>query len=109
MSDAQPTLTDAAIDTAIDEFIAAIETLADHAPVRSALRASAIYKLIHRVVETTPDKDLVTRYVEDAGAELRVDIEGGGFEWNGEAALMPDTRCTLPKTAGGYDEFDQSA
>ncbi len=80
MSDAQPTLTDAAIDTAIDEFIAAIETLAHHAPVPSALPASAIYKLIHRMAETTPDKDLFTRYVEDAGTELREDIEGGGFE-----------------------------
>lgn len=80
MSEAQPKLTDIAIDTAVAEFIASIETLADRAPVRSALFASAIYKLVHQMAEITPDQHMLISYIEDAAGELRDDLPGHDVE-----------------------------
>ena len=74
MYDAQDKPVEVAIEAAIADFIAAIEALANHAPIRSANYAAAISKLIDRVAETTPDKQLLAEYVEDAATNLRDDL-----------------------------------
>lgn len=74
MSDPQTKMTDAAVETAIAEFIATIETLANHAPVRAALYASAAYKLLHRLAEETPDQRMLLEYIEAAAYEIEEDL-----------------------------------
>ncbi len=78
MYDAQDKPVEVAIDAAIADFIAAIEALAHHAPIRSVIYASAISKLIDRVAETTPDNQLLAEYVEDAATNLRDDLADDG-------------------------------
>ncbi len=78
MYDAQDKPVEVAIDAAIADFIAAIEALANHAPIRSAIYASAIPKLIDRVAKTMPDKQLLAEHVDDAATNLRDDLSDDG-------------------------------